>query len=379
MLKFEVYRALCYYYASYAGHPLFTVDHKLHMKKNGLIALIIIIALSIPALSYLLTGRGGKPDEECPHNFSEEILIEPDCETEGLARFRCSICGASEDRALPKTGHALSAKTPGTGSLRKAHCPDCGAGTISLSYKDTGVSLAAPLKSRSDKAYVSVTNSSGFKYDYVLYNQKADYADYTDYINAHGCSTCALATVLAAAEPSLAGYTPDMVIRRVESSVFGASAMKRNYGDGGANMPLSLYGMAAIFDHYGISYEGPDSDPANYEQQITDHLKNGDPVIVTISSGRSIGVSRSVHTILLLGIDSDGHVIVGDSVHKSKKRWGKNGLVKPEKITVADILGCFDTQTGWSVSRSFSGRGSLFYNGSKDTGFLLVSAGGDGE
>ena len=83
-----------------------------------------------------------------------------------------------------------------------------------------------------------------------------------------------------------------------------------------------------------------------------------------------------MHTILLLGIDSDGYVIIGDSVKRSKSEWGSDGLVKTGKITVRELLDCMKTEKGWAISEgSYKNTDNYFYQGKVDTGYLMVCGG----
>lgn len=322
---------------------------------------------------FAVQSSGGIGGGEHKHVYTKEVTKEATCTSDGEARYTCLGCNDTYTAVIPARGHKLSGD--GSGALVTGTCANCGKKLNGLRYKETEVSFTAPSKTRGNRTAATAVNSRGFTYEYVIYNQKADYSSYSRYINLHGCSTCAFTTVLSAVVPEFEGFTPDKIITDVEPAVLGRSAMRANYDSDGSNgkSPLTLYGMTKIFDEYRVRYKLASSDPDRQEKEITEHLKNGDPVIVTLSSGKSIKVSRSIHTILLLGIDADGKVIIGDSVKKSRKVWGDDGLIKPGRVTVRQILDCFKTRKSWSVSEGSYGKtGNVFFHGGGDIGYILV-------
>lgn len=42
----------------------------------------------------------------CAHSYTGETVTEAGCETEGLTRFTCTVCGSSYEQAIPALGHA---------------------------------------------------------------------------------------------------------------------------------------------------------------------------------------------------------------------------------------------------------------------------------
>lgn len=316
-----------------------------------------------------------KPDDIHRHKYVRTVIKDVTCSQDGEAEYICSECGNRYTAPIPARGHRLTDVYDTSGKMVQGECVTCGKKINFLRYGDTGVSFTAPVRTRGDRAAVTVVNSQGVTYEYVIYNQKAEYDSYSRYINLHGCSTCALTTLLRATVLELEDYTPDQVISEIEPEVMGSRAFNANYSSDGNNgkMPLTLYGMTKIFDKYGVGYKLADADPANYVKEITEHLKNGDPVVITLGSGKSIGVSRSIHTILLLGLDSDGNVIVGDSVKKSAKKFGDDGLIKQGKFTVSQVVDCILDFGNWAVSEgSYGNTGNWFYHKKADRGYLLV-------
>ncbi|MBO5514331.1 MAG: hypothetical protein J5961_07080 [Mogibacterium sp.] len=237
---------------------------------------------------------------------------------------------------------------------------------------ETEVSLDYPDSSRSDYADVTAANNSGSDYTFRIFDQKAGYATYSDYLRAHGCSTCALTSILRNV-PGLEELTPDACIEDVLKEVAGEETFNSNFSRAPKKqMPITLYGMTKVFDKYGVYYELPDVDPAKREQQITDWLKAGDPVMFTFGDASEAHLSGGTHTILLLGLDEEGRVIIGDSLHKKALYWGAQGLVKTDGPTVADMLAYVKRDDGWSVLDANTGDSHFFYDNSSDRGYLLV-------
>lgn len=233
------------------------------------------------------------------------------------------------------------------------------------------VSIDYPESSRTNYADVTAVNSRGRQYNYRLFKQTAGYNSYSAYLGAHGCSTCALTTILRNVE-GLEDLTPDRCINEIQRAVAG-DAFTRNFSKAKKKqMPVTLYGARKIFDEYGVPYRLPSDDPQEREQEITDWLREGDPVLFTFGNGSAFSLSKVPHTVLLLGIDDDGYVIMGDSLHKSRSYWGSQGLVKTGKMTVADMLSIIKNDGPWSVSDDSTDYSHFFYKNSSDRGYLLV-------
>ena len=236
------------------------------------------------------------------------------------------------------------------------------------------VSIEYPDESRYDYADVTAVNSRGTKYNYRIFNQTAGYDSYSGYLSAHGCSTCALTTILRNVE-GLEDLTPDRCISEIQREVAG-DVFDSNFSKADRKqMPVTLYGAKKVFEKYGVSYQLPSEDPEKREKEITNWLLKGDPVLFTFGNGGEYGLSGGTHTVLLLGIDDDGYVIIGDSLHKSQVYWGSQGLVKTGKLTVADMLSIIKNDGPWSVCEENTGSSHFFYRNSSDRGYLLVRSG----
>lgn len=255
-------------------------------------------------------------------------------------------------------------------------CADCGKKTLCLVNSETGVKFFAHRNSRVDEITVYLTNSEGDERNLTMFRQNAGYDNYSTYLRKHGCSTCALTTILRAYSEKFSEATPDEVIETAIRKTAGDYVFNRNFGRPmRGQMPVTLCGMTAIFDKYGISYSRPTTDPKKYKKELTKHLKSGNPAIITIGNGSAYGLSRVTHTILLLGIDDDGYVVIGDSLHKDPTYWGRDGLIKHGKITAGEMVDLIKRESGWTVqdpnadvSRHF------FYHGSVDRGYLLINS-----
>ena len=341
---------------------------------NKMTAFIVIGSLLIVLLLVIIACMP-RIEKIHHHSFETELAREASCSESGLQINRCTECGYEYKEELPLTGHTITDDGDGDGKIHTGTCQECGEEVLIMYNKDTGVRFSAPFNTRGKTATAIVTNSRGHTYKYVMYLQGGGYDCYSRYMKHHGCSTCAMTSLLNAMVPGLENYTPDRVVDEIEPAVFGERTFNRNYKSDRENgsMPVTLYGMTKIFDKYGVRYELPTADTSGYEDEITKHLENGDPVIITFARGGAGGLSNSIHTILLLGIDSDGYVIIGDSLHKKSKNWGKSGLVKTGKITVSDMVSYITTYGNWSVSSDvFDSGGNIFYRTKADRGYLLV-------
>ena len=165
---------------------------------------------------------------------------------------------------------------------------------------------------------------------YPVFQQKAGiYGDYSEYMTRHGCACCSLTTALAAFVENYADLTPDETITKVECRHFPSEIVQKNYGKIMARqMPVSLYGIAAILKKEGVGceYVGNFADDAAIEQ-IREHLYKGQPVIIETSRIRRKGrwicsffdkkYAGSYHTMILLGIDEEGMAVFTDSATRA--------------------------------------------------------------
>lgn len=236
------------------------------------------------------------------------------------------------------------------------------------------VAFELPDESRGDTADARITNVEGFTYNYRIFRQDAEFDNYSKYLSAHGCSTCALTTILRATVEEFAELTPDQTITDVIYPVVGDKVFNKNFDKSmKRQMPITLAGMTLIFDKYGVEYKKPSEDPDKRVKQVTKWLKKGNPVLLTFGNASDGHLSRFTHTVILLGIDDDGKVIIGDSLLKSAAYWGTDGLIKSGKLTVSEMLSFIKKEGNWTVNKETVDNGRIFYKNSSDRGYLLIS------
>ena len=321
------------------------------------------------------TKASGKP--YCK-SYKIEITLSPTCET-GLMKL------GPDNWTLP-AAHGHTPIVVGN----KIVCSECGLTLNNITHDMQDITGAeyttdftAPKKTRGKETFTaSMTNTQGYTYNYKLYYQKSDglaykYTKYHDYLDMHGCSTCALTTILNATVPSLADMLPDEIIEKVIKNVAGSTVFDANFSKSlSSQMPIGLKGMSAVLDAYGVENKYVYTyDTASAAAEIRKHLANGDPVIFTIPKSTYAG---GVHTMLMLGLDDNGRVIVGDSLYQASSKWGSNnGLIKFNTTSsstsskVEKICKYFDASTTKIDNVGF------FYNGRKgNIGYILVYGSG---
>lgn len=222
-----------------------------------------------------------------------------------------------------------------------------------------------PVNTTADRASVFVKNSEGHIYKYNIYKQNSSFDTYEKYMAYHGCSACALTTLLNATVPELEDHTPDKVISEVQRETFGDEVFEKNFRKKmRSQMPVTMYGITQILDKYNVKnkfvYEFTNEAAV---AEITDHLKNGNPVMITLR--RKNGNTKwagTVHTLLLIGLDEKGNAIVCDSANKS---WsGNNQRVKFGNVEEL-------VKFMWSSSELST---SAYYSGRKGTsGYILIN------
>lgn len=74
-----------------------------------------------------------KEEDVHKHDYTKEVITEPTCTSEGLARFTCKECGDFYESAIPKEKHAegeweiITEATVHSDGLRVKHCTECSA------------------------------------------------------------------------------------------------------------------------------------------------------------------------------------------------------------------------------------------------------------
>ena len=208
---------------------------------------------------------------------------------------------------------------------------------ISNSTSITTPYSSLPKNTKVSQCLVTVNSSDGTK-TYRIFEQGNKKLRST-YIRLHGCAACSLTTVLSAYSKKYANYTPEKTSQILEKKVFGTSVWKKNYTKN--KMPVSLNGITKILKYCGIKAEYVRSfKDADAVARITAHLKEGKPVIIETncrkqSNGKYGKYTNKwaggKHTMVLLGIASNGKVIVADSANRT---WaGKNQRIKYTKMS----------------------------------------------
>ena len=151
------------------------------------------------------------------------------------------------------------------------------------------------------------TEDSGTRV-YRNYDQSAYcYGDYSEYVWMHGCAACCTATTIGAWYPE-EEWGPEQVISRLEPKA-NEKAWNRNYAKSmSKQMPLTLKGISRVLDTKEVPHVYISSfDKKTVEEDLKQHLKKGYPIIYEAGNG-------GYHMMMLLGIMTDGDVILSDSV-----------------------------------------------------------------
>lgn len=228
-----------------------------------------------------------------------------------------------------------------------------------------------------DEYYMDVISNteSGIRTYHIFRQYGMDYPeDYPEFIKQHGCAVCSLTTVLSAYSNKYKKYIPEETYKKLEKKVFGNNVWNANYTK---NMryqrPISLFGISTVLNYVGI--------PNEYIRffqnqkavgQIEKHLKTGNAVIIeTNNQTQKDGVSDrkkttkwaySKHTMVLMGMTTDGRVMVADS---ADYKWsGKRQRVKLAKMS--ELIRYMFPCKGTSYSKYFNG---VQYSG----GYVLVN------
>ena len=245
--------------------------------------------------------------------------------------------------------------------------------------KTTKVKFVAPKNTcvTSSLAF-AVKNSKGARYDYKLYYQKSDNLYYTypkwkDYLKIHGCSTCVLTAVLNATVPKYKNYTPDRVLEEVIRPAVGKESFNYNFRKPlMKQMPIGLKGISKVLTANGVRNKYVYKyTKASAIKTITAHLRRGNPIIFYMSKST---LTPNTHAMVMLGLDKNGRVITGDTVHRSARAWGANNrLIKfnntsdAKSTTVKNLCRFFTSSTN-SIKNVKD-----FYNGKQgNNAFVLI-------
>ena len=266
-------------------------------------------------------------------------------------------------------------------------CSRCGMtlNYINTEYVDeenqitTNVEFTSPKDTNQSASMVlSVKNQADKTLEYKLYYQKSSslnytYTKYKKYLAMHGCSTCALTSVLNATVPAYKNYTPDMVIEKVIRPAVGEKSFKKNFSKKlSRQMPIGLKGITKVLKANGVRCKYVhEYTKKSAEEEIRAHLESGNPVIFTLS--HSFYCDNN-HTMCMLGLDKNGKIIVGDSIRSVAKKWGKyNRLVKFNTLSNVNSNTVKNVCKYFKYSLKDASNVGYFYSGKKgNIGYVLV-------
>lgn len=217
----------------------------------------------------------------------------------------------------------------------------------------------------------SILTANGTQRTYRLFKQNAhNYPRYDSYLAWHGCATCSLATVLGAYNDNYTGVLPSSVIDGVEKQYTSNKDWTREHVNRSlrGQMPLSLYGISSILksseveNNYVRTYTESEA-----RRDILSHLKTGNSIIFEVrqknnrTGKKTKRWTNSYHTMVLLGVLTNGKVLLCDSVDRS---W-YNGGQRLKTVELSDIMEYMFPCTTFSES--------MYYNGaSSDGGYIKI-------
>lgn len=217
----------------------------------------------------------------------------------------------------------------------------------------------------------SILTANGTQRTYRLFKQNAhNYPRYDSYLAWHGCATCSLATVLGAYNDNYTGVLPSSVIDGVEKQYTSNKDWTREHVNRSlrGQMPLSLYGISSILKSSGVenNYVRTYTE-SEARRDILSHLKTGNSIIFEVhqknnrTGKKTKRWTNSYHTMVLLGVLTNGKVLLCDSVDRS---W-YNGGQRLKTVELSDIMEYMFPCTTFSES--------MYYNGaSSDGGYIKI-------
>ena len=166
------------------------------------------------------------------------------------------------------------------------------------------------------------------------------------------------------------GILPSSVIDGVEKQFTSNKDWTREHVNRSlrGQMPLSLYGISSILKSSGVdnNYVRTYTD-SEAKHDIISHLKTGNSIIFEVRQKNSRTGKRtkrwtnSYHTMVLLGVLTNGKVLLCDSVDRS---W-YNGGQRLKIVDLSDIMEYMFPCTSFSES--------MYYNGaSSDGGYIKI-------
>lgn len=200
--------------------------------------------------------------------------------------------------------------------------------------------------------HLSLYQEDGRLIHYNLYHQSShEYGNYSSYMAWHGCATCSTTTVLGAYSKQYQDIHVVDMINTVEKNVTGSQNWTREHvtKDMNKQMPISLSGISSIFTYGGIRNEYIRSfQQAEAKKDILSHLTTGNPVLFEVRKKSNITGKKdspwtgSVHTMVFLGVYTNGKVLVCDSVNHSWYSGGQRAKIANIEDLMEYMYSCTD-------------------------------------
>lgn len=195
---------------------------------------------------------------------------------------------------------------------------------------------------------------------YKMHCQYArDFKGYNEYLAAHGCTLTTLTCVLGAYVKECRNWTPYHTLTKAEKPVVGETTFKKNYKkELEKRMPITFYTVSKILKKYGIDHQYVQSfsSDAKVRKDMIGHLKKGKPIIFVVSRhNRTTGEwsskwTSSYHTMLMIGIDENNNVIIGNPA----------GTQRFQLVPIDEMISYM-----WSCTKVPNG---LYWNGKQSCG-----------
>ena len=223
--------------------------------------------------------------------------------------------------------------------------------------------------------YVKVSHPIGWERIYPIFQQNAMiYDDYSTYMKMHGCACCSLTSILAAMRRSKSRFMPQDTIVEAEKNLLPRWEYDKNYDRPvEKQMPVTLYGICQILQKEAISCKYVASFQRKEAMEILDrHLRSGNPVIFELSRIRYKGnipvsindrkYAGSYHTMIMLGYDKEGKVIITDS---AQREWA-GSWQRLKRADLSDLMNYMFPQKNTESTPCY------FHKRKNTGGFLLV-------
>ncbi len=242
--------------------------------------------------------------------------------------------------------------------------------TVSVIDNITTPRSSLPASTKGSKAVVKINQFYGTR-TYTVFSQSGSNKSkiYPKYLPNHGCGSTTAVNVLSGMKGKV--ITPATMIEKAEKIIFGEKEYLNNYTKSVSDKrPVSLYGISKFLKFFGVrcTYVRTFKD-AEAVKQIKEHLFNGNPVVIEVSSKnrytnkKDKKWSNSKHTMALLGMTDNGYAIVADPANRSG--FGNNQRIKYETVEklIQYMFPCTKTNST-----------SCYYvSSSRNGGYILVN------